>query len=304
MSMNGKGAPSPAYRRRTKKIAILCILPAALWWQACLRPSPARGAGDSAAPGAETSGRDAGKTAAGETAPEPDLASLLAEALERAKIPGEISQRIMEAAGGPGFILDLLSCLEGDPFLYKLVDKAHAIGDYAPEDLVELTAGGSYRVGRGGLMLRRSAGEALEEMAAAAAAEGIGLVVSSCYRSYAYQVEVYARNVREMGQAAADRESARPGHSQHQTGLAADFGSIDDSFAETGAGRWVLKNAGRFGWSLSFPQGYEDLTGYRWESWHYRYVGRELCAFIDNYFGGIQQYALQFIEAWNRVTGM
>ncbi|MDR3247555.1 MAG: D-alanyl-D-alanine carboxypeptidase family protein, partial [Treponema sp.] len=54
----------------------------------------------------------------------------------------------------------------------------------------------------------------------------------------------------------------------------------------------------RFGWSLSFPDGYESATGYRWESWHYRYVGEDLSAFIDTWFDGIQQYALQFIHAW------
>jgi D-alanyl-D-alanine carboxypeptidase len=152
-------------------------------------------------------------------------------------------------------------------------------------------------------MLRRPAAEALEAMAAAARAGGISLVVSSAYRSYDYQAGVYARNVRELGQAAADRESARPGYSQHQLGLAADFGSITDDFAETPAGRWMAANAGRFGWSLSFPQGYEDLTGYRWESWHYRYVGPELAAFIAAYFDGIQQYGLRFIHEWERQTG-
>jgi D-alanyl-D-alanine carboxypeptidase len=101
-----------------------------------------------------------------------------------------------------------------------------------------------------------------------------------------------------MGQEAADRESARPGHSQHQTGLVVDFGSIDDSFAATAAGRWITANASRFGWSLSYPNGYEDVTGYRWESWHYRYVGREIAAFINNYFDGIQQYALRFMYEW------
>jgi D-alanyl-D-alanine carboxypeptidase len=80
-----------------------------------------------------------------------------------------------------------------------------------------------------------------------------------------------------------------------------DFAPIDDSFAGTAAGRWVLRNAGRFGWSLSFPDGYEEATGYRWESWHYRYVGRDLVYFIDTYFDGIQQYALQFIHAWEAV---
>jgi D-alanyl-D-alanine carboxypeptidase len=184
------------------------------------------------------------------------------------------------------------------------VDKTHPLPEaYEPEDLVELdpqARARSYRVNRRGLMLRRAAEEALEKMAAAARAEGLTLTASSAYRSYAYQVEVYSRNVREMGQEAADRESARPGYSQHQTGLALDFGSIDDSFAETAAGRWLLANAGRFGWSLSVPAGYEALTGYRWESWQYRYLGPELCAFAAAWFGGIQQYALQFIHAWER----
>jgi D-alanyl-D-alanine carboxypeptidase len=227
---------------------------------------------------------------------------VLIQALDRAELPPELAVRLEAAAAeSPAFILDLLSCLEGDPFLRRLVDKRHGLPEsYEPEDLMELSPG-SYEVNRRGLLLRRPAAEALEAMAAAARADGVVLVASSAYRSYAYQVEVYGRIVREMGQAAADRESARPGYSQHQTGLALDFGSIDDSFAETRAGRWILEHAGRFGWSLSFPQGYEEVTGYRWESWHYRYVGQDLAAFIDTWFGGIQQYALQFIRAWEEL---
>jgi D-alanyl-D-alanine carboxypeptidase len=221
--------------------------------------------------------------------------------LKKAEIPPEMARRVLEAAlEGPSFILDLLTVLEGDPYLRVLVDKEHPLPpDYAPADLVELTEG-SYQVSRPGLLLRRAAADALEEMAAAARADGATLTASSTYRSYAYQEEVYNRNVRELGQETADRESARPGCSQHQTGLVVDFGSIDDSFAETPGGRWILVNAGRFGWSLSFPDGYEAVTGYRWESWHYRYVGRELCSFIDAYFDGIQQYALRFIAEWEQ----
>ena len=232
-----------------------------------------------------------------------EFAGLLSAVFRDAEIPDDLARRITEAAAGsPAFILDLLICLEGDPYLRALVDKQHPLpSGYEPEDLVELRAG-SFQVGRNGLMLRTAAAAALDEMAAAAQPEGITLTASSAYRSYQYQVEVYNRNVREMGQEAADRESARPGYSQHQTGLTVDFGSIDDSFAETPAGRWITANAPRFGWSLSFPKGYEALTGYRWESWHYRYVGKELAAFIDNYFGGIQQYALRFIHEWEART--
>jgi D-alanyl-D-alanine carboxypeptidase len=148
-------------------------------------------------------------------------------------------------------------------------------------------------------MLRRVAADALEEMAAAAGADGAVLTVASAYRSYTYQVSLYNRYVEEMGREAADRESARPGHSQHQLGLIVDFGPVDNAFAETEAGLWVAANASRFGWSISYPNGYEPLTGYSWESWHYRYVGRDLAAFIDNYFNGIQQYALRFLHEWD-----
>ncbi|GHV76221.1 hypothetical protein AGMMS49942_10420 [Spirochaetia bacterium] len=220
--------------------------------------------------------------------------------LSRALIPGDLSRQVMGAAAeGPQFILDLLACLEGDPYLRRLVDKGHALPEgYEPEDLVELTGGKSYRISRRGLMLRRSAADALENMAAAVRAEGAVLTAASSYRSYQYQVEVYARTVASDGQEEADRVSARPGYSQHQTGLVLDFGPIDNSFAATPGGRWMRDNAARFGWSLSFPDGYETVTGYVWESWHYRYVGPELAAFIDTYFEGIQQYALQFIHEW------
>lgn len=199
----------------------------------------------------------------------------------------------------PQFNLDLAAILSNnDPYLWILVDKENALpADYEPQDLIELTGRDvSYRVNRSGMFLRVAAADALEEMAAASRAEGLTLTASSAYRSYEYQAQVYERNVRQMGQEAADRESARPGHSQHQLGLVVDFGSITDAFADTVEGKWLAANASRFGWSLSYPAGYEHITGYKWESWHYRYVGKELAEFIDTYFDGIQQYALKFIH--------
>jgi D-alanyl-D-alanine carboxypeptidase len=224
----------------------------------------------------------------------------LEAAMRNAQLPASLSNKLKTAAAGSAFMADLMACLEGDRYLRALVDKGHSLpAGYEPSDLVTLTEG-SYRVSRGGLTLRRAAAAALDEMAKASRADGVVLTASSAYRSYDYQTQVYNRNVREMGQEAADRESARPGHSQHQTGLVVDFGSIDDSFAVTAAGRWMTANASRFGWSLSFPDGYEAVTGYRWESWHYRYVGKGLAAFIDKYFDGIQQYALRFLYEWEQ----
>ena len=216
-----------------------------------------------------------------------------------AGIPEYLARKVAAAAlDSPSFIMELLIILQNDPYSYFLVDKAHPLPDgYEPGDLVPLSAG-TYRLSRDGLTLRKDAADALREMAAAAAQEGITLTAGSAYRSQEYQAQVYEREVKAYGKEAADRESAQPGKSQHQLGLVVDFYPIDDEFAKTPASQWLINNAGRFGWSLSFPNGYEDVTGYRWESWHYRYVGKDLAVFIDNYFDGIQQYALQFINAW------
>jgi D-alanyl-D-alanine carboxypeptidase len=232
-----------------------------------------------------------------------EFAILLSAVMRNAELPVTLSEKIQVAANRDyAFTDDLLACLAEDRHLRELVDKQHSLPPgYVPSDLVSLS-GTSYRLNRAGLTLCKVAADSLEEMAAAARSSGITLIVSSTYRSFNYQEEVYNRIVREMGREAADRESARPGHSQHQTGLVADFGSIDDSFALTDAGRWMAANAPRFGWSLSFPDGYEAVTGYRWESWHYRYVGKKLASFIDSYFDGIQQYALRFLHEYEQTT--
>ncbi|MDR0495601.1 MAG: M15 family metallopeptidase [Treponema sp.] len=230
-----------------------------------------------------------------------EFAVQLSAAAHNAQLPAVLSQKIQAVlARNPAFIDDMRVCLAEDRHLRELVDKRHPLSsNFVPAGLVTLTDG-PYRVSRAGLTLRGDAADSLSEMALAARADGIILTASSAYRSYDYQEQVYNRIAREMGQEAADRESARPGFSQHQTGLVIDFGSIDDLFALSDEGRWMADNASRFGWSLSFPDGYEAVTGYRWESWHFRYVGKNLAAFIDNYFEGIQQYALQFLHEMDK----
>jgi len=79
-----------------------------------------------------------------------------------------------------------------------------------------------------------------------------------------------------------------------------DFGSIDDTFADTDAGRWLAQNAWRFGFSMSYPKDMESVTGYVWESWHFRYITKQGALLEKNYFGGIQQYLLQFIAAYRQ----
>jgi D-alanyl-D-alanine carboxypeptidase len=218
-----------------------------------------------------------------------------------AGIPDRLARNVAASAlESPAFVMELLVILQQDPFTYYLVDKQHPLPDgYEPDDLVPLQAG-LYRLDQSGIRLRKTAADALQEMAAVAAKDGITFTIGSAYRSAAYQAQVYERAVKASGKETADRESAQSGKSQHQLGLTVDFSPIDDAFAATAACKWLLENASRFGWSLSFPDGYEETTGYRWESWHYRYVGKDLAAFIDRYFDGIQQYALQFIHAWQQ----
>jgi LAS superfamily LD-carboxypeptidase LdcB len=142
--------------------------------------------------------------------------------------------------------------------------------------------------------------EALEKMAAAAKTSGLTLVVSSAYRSYQYQIGSFERWTGRLGLKEAERVSARAGHSQHQLGLVVDFGSLNNNFADSAMGKWVAANAARYGFSLSYPRGYEHISGYAWESWHYRYVGADLVGFINSWFDGIQQYALRFIHEWEK----
>ncbi|MBQ9238333.1 MAG: M15 family metallopeptidase [Treponema sp.] len=193
----------------------------------------------------------------------------------------------------------------GEIPLLVLVDKKHQLPDgYAPRDIVRITPNTDYNINRSDLSLRREAYDALTAMARAARRDGITLLVSSTYRSYEYQVRLYNRYVAEDGQELADRYSARPGTSQHQLGTVIDFGSITDDFAKTHMYAWLEEHASQYGWSLSFPDGYEDVTGFMWECWHFRYIGATACAFQKKYFGDIQQFMIEFIDAWKTAHGV
>lgn len=129
----------------------------------------------------------------------------------------------------------------------------------------------------------KEARAAFQELAAEASLSGYDLVAFSTYRSYDYQTQLYDRYVTNDGQEAADRYSARPGYSEHQTGLAFDIGEklfeqhfARESFGETAAGRWVAANAYKYGFIMRYPKGSEKITGYMYEPWHFRYIGVEL----------------------------
>ena len=124
--------------------------------------------------------------------------------------------------------------------------------------------------------------DAFNEMQADAQSIGLNLYISSGFRSYNYQANLYNNYVAQDGVEAADTYSARPGHSEHQTGLAFDLNTIDDSFAYTEEGKWVKDNCQKYGLILRYPEGKENMTGYQYESWHLRYVGKELAEKLYN----------------------
>ena len=134
-----------------------------------------------------------------------------------------------------------------------------------------------------GLQLREEAALATEEMASAMAEEGIGtLILNSGFRTYKNQQGLYNRTRDTRGLAVAEKLSARPGHSEHQLGLAADFSVKGQGcvilvcFGKTEAGIWLAENAHEFGFVLRYPKGYKPITGFQYEPWHFRYVGVEL----------------------------
>ena len=118
--------------------------------------------------------------------------------------------------------------------------------------------------------------QAFNRMKKKAAAEGIDLEIISGYRSYDKQKSVYNYWVSLYGKEEADRISATPGNSEHQTGLAIDINNLEEDFADTPAGKWLAKNAYKYGFILRYPKGKESITGYAYEPWHFRYVGTEL----------------------------
>jgi zinc D-Ala-D-Ala carboxypeptidase len=150
--------------------------------------------------------------------------------------------------------------------------------DYAPADLVDVPV--PYV---NAPQLRQVASNAVVAMFAAYTAEtGRQLQSQSAYRSYPTQQRVYAGWVAQLGQEAADLTSARPGHSEHQTGLVIDISSVpavcalDQCFADTPEGQWLAANSWKWGFVLRYPLGETEVTGYEFEPWHFRYVGVEL----------------------------
>ncbi|QED48288.1 M15 family metallopeptidase [Cytobacillus dafuensis] len=164
-----------------------------------------------------------------------------------------------------------------------LVNKQYSLPDgYAPSDLVRPKVPfsfGDQDIEKS--YLRQQAATALESMFSDAEKQGLNLFAVSGYRSFDRQTAVFNAEVKKYGEEKAVQAVAIPGSSEHQTGLSIDISSqsanfeLSEQFGETIEGKWVAENAHRFGFIIRYPKGKEGITGYKYEPWHLRYVGKE-----------------------------
>ncbi|MFC4403156.1 M15 family metallopeptidase [Gracilibacillus xinjiangensis] len=166
-----------------------------------------------------------------------------------------------------------------------IVNKQRKLPDgYEPTDLVEPDVSFYAAEGDQKRLLRQVAATALEELFTGAEQSGLDFVAVSGYRSYDRQKVIYENNVANNGQEYADRYSAKPGTSEHQTGLAMDVASaalvavLEPGFIQTAEGQWLAENAHKYGFIVRYLEGKESITGYSYEPWHIRYVGKEIAA--------------------------
>jgi len=181
--------------------------------------------------------------------------------------------------------------------LYVLVNKKRNLpSNYEPRDLVVPDVDFSFSGDSPKKKMRKEAAAALEDLFRAAEKDGIELKAVSGYRSYATQKSIFERNAKNKGEEAANRTSARPGQSEHQTGLAMDVSSasigygLEESFGDTKEGKWLAKHAADHGFIIRFLKGKEEITGYSYEPWHVRYVGKEVAKDITKKKATLEEY--------------
>jgi D-alanyl-D-alanine carboxypeptidase len=172
--------------------------------------------------------------------------------------------------------------------------------DYEPPDLVQPNIPFSFEGKSPKKLMRKEAARALEKLFAQAKQENIDLVGQSAYRDYKTQKAIFNRLIKKYGSPEeANKVSAHPGQSEHQTGLAIDVTSkrvgytLEQNFGETPEGKWLAANAPKHGFIIRYPKGKEDVTGYSYEPWHIRYVGKEVAEEIARKNITLEEYLSQ-----------
>ena len=163
--------------------------------------------------------------------------------------------------------------------------------DYVPSDLELIDNKYAYE----DKYLRHEAKVAFEKMASDAKRDGFNIIAVSTYRSYDYQDKLYNGYVKDKGFYYADMASARKGHSEHQTGLAVDVSNntLDyDNFEDTKEFTWMINNSYKYGFILRYPKAKFHITGFKYEPWHYRYVGVDVAKYIHDNDITLEEYKL------------
>ncbi len=186
--------------------------------------------------------------------------------------------------------------ITNDFSLDMLVNKHHGLKeDFVPKDLITIDSNyASYD----DLKCSHIAFNAFREMSDAASKEGYGLIINSAYRSYQDQVDISNMYLKSYGQNYVDKYVAKPGFSEHQTGLAFDIGSRSTNvFANSKEYQWMNENAYKYGFIHRFTKRYAFITGFREEAWHYRYVGKDIATKIHE-LGDIslEEYWAMYID--------
>ena len=180
-----------------------------------------------------------------------------------------------------------------------LVNKSYYLdSSYVPENITEL----SNYYGASGRSLAKVAADALAKWCDAGRSVGVVFYATSAYRPYEDQEKIYNNMVSSSGQASADALSARPGYSEHQTGLTVDIAATNEeskNFAETNAYLWTSTNSPTYGWILRYPQGKEQITGYDFEPWHYRYIGKALAEAVSESKLTYDEFYALYLKPWD-----
>lgn len=175
---------------------------------------------------------------------------------------------------------------EADDHIWRLVNKSHQLNDinYRPADLRLATVASRPDKSRDERSVREIIMPEAEKLFTAAKQAGHDLQIGSGFRSHDLQKMYYDNYSRSYGQAEADKFSAKPGYSEHQTGLVMDLATTDhqcyleECFGDTAAGKWLADHAHEYGFILRYPRGKNNITDFIYEPWHFRYVGKELAA--------------------------
>lgn len=188
--------------------------------------------------------------------------------------------------------------------LLVLVNKKREMpSDYVPEDLVVPNVKFSFSGENEKKYMRKEAANALEELFAGAKDDDIELAAVSGYRSYKRQKAIFDSNAAKKGAEVANQTSAVPGQSEHQTGLAMDVSSasakyeLETTFGTTKEGKWLAAHAHEYGFIIRYPKGKQDITGYTYEPWHVRYVGKDVAAAVYKSGLTLEQFMAQYDDA-------